>query len=148
VQYRESQSSAVTEEMKNLASIHPLETAVKRRSNFHSLICTGSVERVIQEATLLEKNNQGEEKLKYIMVEHDSIGFTPLHSAVCLLSSDSKTENSALKVTTVLLAAGADVFQVDGFGNTALHWAARSGNSEVIQLLAIHGCTLGKKKRS
>ena len=124
--------------------MHPLETTLQHRSQFHSLICAGllrSASKVIEEMRL-KTGNQSSEKLRDLVIECDSLGFSPLHSAVCLLSSDSGI-NPALEATTLLLLAGAEVSCFDSFGNTALHWAARSGSCEAIQLLAMHGCPLG-----
>ena len=135
----------MAEGIKNMVAIHPLETAVNQRSHLHSLICAGSIRhasKMIDEARTM-CSHECDEKLKDQFLTCDSLGFSPIHSAVCLLGTDSDI-NIALDATSLLLLSGADVSHGDTFGNTALHWAARSGNSEVIQLLAMHGCPLGK----
>jgi ankyrin repeat protein len=139
-----------TEDIKILVAVHPLETTLKHRSQFHSLICSGSLQlanTMIDETRRLSYSDKGSEKLKALVLDCDSLGFSPLHSGVCLLAAESGI-NRALEATTLLLLSGADVSHCDTYGNTALHWAARSGNSAVLQILAMHGCPLGKQKGS
>ena len=134
----------MAEEIKTSAIIHPLETTLSQRSHFHSLICAGSLKsasKMIDEVRVLNGDESSE--LKDLLLEYDSLGFSPLHAAVCLPPVESGI-NPSLEATTLLLLAGANVSQYDSYGNTALHWAARSGSSEIIQLLAMHGCPLGK----
>ena len=72
----------------------------------------------------------------------DSQNFTPLHVAASL---DFAVVGPGIpaEITRMLLAAGADVRCIDKFGNTALHWAARSGNGDVAHLLTLKNCALG-----
>jgi hypothetical protein len=50
-------------------------------------------------------------------------------------------------VVKLLIANGADVNAVNSRNLTALHYAARNGNDEVIQLLVLHGARLDIKDR-
>jgi hypothetical protein len=56
----------------------------------------------------------------------DSIGFTPLHSAVY---------KGNYEAAETLISKGADVNMKDGFGRTPLHWAAYKGQPEMVKLL-------------
>ncbi len=72
----------------------------------------------------------------------DSQSFTPLHLAASLDFANVGSGVPA-EITRMLLSAGADVRCVDKYGNTALHWAARSGNGDVAHLLTLKNCALG-----
>lgn len=64
----------------------------------------------------------------------NSAGLTPLHSAA---SSPRPYDTIRL-----LLEARADLFAVDGFGNSALHLSAKRGDVESARLLASEGSDL------
>ena len=52
-----------------------------------------------------------------------------------------------LDMTELLLQAGANVEQQHFLGTTALHWASRSGNLELIELLLDHGADVNRVGR-
>ena len=53
----------------------------------------------------------------------------PLHSAV----------NSSKQVVELLIANGANINAKDASGRTALHYAAREGHKEIVDLRRKHG---------
>ena len=81
---------------------------------------------------------------KYVLPHslYDSQSFTPLHVAASL---DVAVVGPGVPadITRMLLSAGGDVRCTDKNGNTALHWAARSGNGDVAHLLTLKNCSLG-----
>ncbi len=44
----------------------------------------------------------------------------------------------------MLLGYGIIITSLDSYGNTALHWATRMGNTKVMEMLVIENCPLGK----
>ncbi len=71
----------------------------------------------------------------------DKAGFTPLLAAANL-RPEFFPENAPSELCKLLLGNGAEALTTDQMGCTALHWAAFSGNSDVVRLLATRGCPL------
>lgn len=103
------------------------------RSPLHQAVCDGLMHEVKAMIEMPVKENG-------IVNQADTCGFSPLHSAVSLKTVG--TEFKALEMATLLLSADANVNMLDLNGNTALHWAARSGNSEVVELLIRKNCSI------
>jgi len=65
----------------------------------------------------------------------------PLHSAATLDVSQVG-EGVAATIVQALISSGANVSERDSTGSTALHWAARAGNGDVVHLLTHAHCPL------
>lgn len=79
-----------------------------------------------------------------VINERDDAGFHPLHSiaALGLLEQFGPTCQEALEICKLLIDSGADVMCRDSYGNTPVHWAARSGHCEVLGLLLLKSCPM------
>ena len=63
---------------------------------------------------------------------------TPLHYVCKTNYVDRQTEAAVVRVTEVLLDAGADVTSRDNRGWTPLRWAVRTGHPGLVRLLTTH----------
>ncbi len=121
--------------------IPPLKNSYNRfRSPLHVAICEGSVEntRILIEQQKLSNSNT----VHTYVNTHDEIGFLPLHLAACLSKTDDR--NTSVDMTHLLLLSGAQADCLDSYGNTPLHWAARAGHADVVQVLLLKNCPLGE----
>jgi ankyrin repeat protein len=66
-------------------------------------------------------------------------GSTPLHDAAGQPPGHADSERNYVRCIRFLLQAGADIDQIDGFGNTPLLLAARQGHLLNVQELCLHG---------
>ena len=114
---------------------------LESRSVLHKTVCMGSVGEV---SKVLENLDEAETSKQ--VNQQDANGFFPLHSAaaMCLPEVDSFGFHEASEIVRMLLTAGANVAACDGESNSALHWAARVGNDELIQSLLMNRCPVGK----
>ena len=114
---------------------------LESRSVLHKTVCMGSVGEV---SKVLENLDEAETSKQ--VNQQDANGFFPLHSvaAICLPEVDSFGFHEASEIVRMLLTAGANVAACDGESNSALHWAARVGNDELIQSLLMNRCPVGK----
>ena len=121
--------------------IPPLKHSYNRfRSPLHVAICEGSVENT---RTLIEQHKLSNTNTAHTYVNtHDEIGFLPLHLAACLSKTDDR--NTSVDMTHLLLLSGAQADCLDSYGNTPLHWAARAGHADVVQVLLLKNCPLGE----
>uniref|UniRef100_A0A6S8HTR1 histone deacetylase n=1 Tax=Amphora coffeiformis TaxID=265554 RepID=A0A6S8HTR1_9STRA len=107
------------------------------RSLLHQAICEMDIESL---QTQLSNSS-------YLMAEMDEAGFAPLHTACALRLKHPDHSVAAVELTKLLIQSGADVSVVDRNGNTALHWAARAGDREVVEILLRKSCPLeGRNK--
>jgi len=51
-------------------------------------------------------------------------------------------ENGHIQVARTMLRYGADIHLRDGEGNTNIHWAAYSGNTDILKLLLDRGANI------
>ena len=79
--------------------------------------------------------------MKIALQALDPLGFSPLHAAVTLSHDHGE---ASLNITRMLLGYGIIITSLDSYGNTALHWATRMGNTKVMEMLVIENCPLGK----
>jgi hypothetical protein len=91
-----------------------------------------------------EEDSVAESYLYCLVNEADKYGFTPL-SCAASLQPHKAGHGMALILCKQLLSHGAEVHVVDFSGNSALHWAAYAGNTEVVGLLADRGCPLNNQ---
>lgn len=77
-----------------------------------------------------------------LIIKCDDTRYHALHSAAALGIMHCNC-NEAVEICRKLIEAGADVLVKDKDGNTALHWAARSGHCGVIKLLLNRNCPIG-----
>lgn len=77
----------------------------------------------------------------------DDAGFSPLHTAcaLCLKGNEPVRAAAVNDIVRKLLQAGASVHQTDSNGNTPLHWAARSGDRNILSQLIYKHATLDPK---
>eukprot|EP00548_Thalassiothrix_antarctica_P009026 CAMPEP_0194152770 /NCGR_PEP_ID=MMETSP0152-20130528/53887_1 /TAXON_ID=1049557 /ORGANISM="Thalassiothrix antarctica, Strain L6-D1" /LENGTH=1121 /DNA_ID=CAMNT_0038857549 /DNA_START=103 /DNA_END=3468 /DNA_ORIENTATION=- len=102
------------------------------RSPLHKAICEMDMAAVHQELS----DSIGAASLH----RKDEAGFHPIHSACALSMVDSGNSSIACEITRLLIAAGGDSSVADNNHNTPLHWASRSGDSDVSQLLLMRNC--------
>jgi len=129
-----STASTTTDVEKDHYTRQPTVQTAKR-STLHTMVRKGML---LEVETLLKSINWGKEN---VLLALDSSGFSPLHSAVSL-SGFRGNDSIAILMTRLLICAGASVMSVDTFGNSPLHWAARVGNAQVAEMLAIENCPL------
>ncbi len=110
---------------------HPLDMC-RGRTHLHQLCLKGSVKEIMRYLEKMKKNEDN----KDVNVK-DENKFTPLHSAACLDVS-RVGEGVAANIVKGLISIGASVSEKDATGSTALHWAARAGNGDVVHLLTAH----------
>jgi hypothetical protein len=117
---------------------HPLDPAAGR-SQLHLLCASGSHAAVQELLTSLKTRDPVSASTEVNLA--DFHGFTPLHSASCLDVSHVG-EGVAATICASLVLAGCNVSERDRKGSTALHWAARAGNGDVVHLLTSQHCPL------
>jgi ankyrin repeat protein len=133
----QTKSDQIADELTEILSSH---SGAEKQQNLTELSSDDRGASSIRSRSLLS----GESFEKFIPHSIlDSQCFTPLHLSASL---DFASVGSGVpaEITRMLLSAGADVKCVDKYGNTALHWAARSGNGDVAHLLTLKNCSLGK----
>lgn len=133
---KQNKLDRITDELTEILSAH---SGVEKQQNLAETSSDDRVASSIRSRSLLS----GESFEKFIPHSiPDSQCFTPLHLSASL---DYASVGSGVpaEITRMLLSAGADVRCVDKYGNTALHWAARSGNGDVAHLLTLKNCSLG-----
>ena len=114
------------------------------RSDLHTSVCNGWVEKVNEIIRSLSSAPEKTSTLTDLINAADSNGFTPLHAAVTLINSEKGHENISTTMTRILINAGAAVGCIDNIGNSALHWAARAGSVDTVNVLLLEGCSVGK----
>tara|TARA_B110001452_G_C14972387_1_gene339909 strand:- start:195 stop:512 length:318 start_codon:yes stop_codon:yes gene_type:complete len=67
----------------------------------------------------------------------DEKGYCPIHSACALCLKDPINSTMTSEIVRMLITAGADVSIRDLEGNTSLHWAARAGDKDTVELLLV-----------
>jgi ankyrin repeat protein len=133
---KQNKSDQIADELTEILGCH---SGAEKQQNLTELSSDDRGSSSIRSRSLL--SGESFEKL----IPHsilDSQCFTPLHLSASL---DFASVGSGVpaEITRMLLSAGADVRCVDKYGNTALHWAARSGNGDVAHLLTLKNCSLG-----
>jgi ankyrin repeat protein len=114
------------------------------RSDLHTSVCNGWVEIVNEIIQSLSSTPDKTSTLTDLINATDPNGFTPLHAAVTLISHEKGHENISTTMTKILINAGAVVGCIDNIGNSALHWAARAGSVDTVNVLLLEGCSVGK----
>ena len=112
-----------------LDSLPPLQP-LPSHSALHTAVISSDVHQVSQLLKLIVSTSSSS-------LKPNINSYTPLHSAASL-------KTNSLEITRLILSVGVDVMERDRDGNTALHWAVRSGNSDVAHMLIIRNCVLGK----
>lgn len=118
---------------------------VYSRSPLHVAVCENRLDTV-RELVEQQKAAATPDELREWICHTDDLGFAPLHSAAALLlqptvltSTVETGTATALDMVSLLLQAGADPTQPDRRDNTPLHWAARAGDTAVVDRLILQG---------
>jgi hypothetical protein len=142
---QELQDFQQEEESVNEASVVTPKTTT-HRSSLHAAILHGDIPAVkrllgasicklsfaaVDPSYLLCAENSSTSNIKN---RKDDNGFTALMNAASLTD-----EAVSLELCKLLLGADVELEQVDGYGMSAVHWAATSGNVEVLRLLVKQG---------
>ena len=114
----------------NMVDVLPPLQPQPSHSALHTAVISSDVDQVSQLLKLILSSSSSS-------LKPNLLGYTPLHSATCL-------KRNSLEITKLILSVGAEVMESDNDGNTALHWAVRGGNSDVVHTLIIRNCLLGK----
>ena len=133
----------------SLPEPNPLPLPLRNpRSALQAAVCGGSLPDVTRACAGAARGSPGLHEVN----ERDGAGYHPLHSAAALGmlenggggggSGENGAASSAAGICDTLISGGADVMCRDPNGNTPVHWAARSGSSDLVGLLLSRSCPL------
>jgi ankyrin repeat protein len=116
-----------------------------QRNALHMAVCNGSYEEVTKQLKSLAReetfsSHDSTREIMRALITVDKFGFHPLHAAAVLQGEGGAL---ALKMCRLLISSGAEVTTRDFYGNTAIHWATRVGNVNVMETLVYENCELG-----
>jgi SHAQKYF class myb-like DNA-binding protein len=116
------------------AALHPVcgPSTAYGRTPLHQAVCEMDLDGVRCQLQDMPSQN--------VSVLHglDEAGYSPLHSACALRLSYGQSAIVAPQLVRLLLSAGScDPSRPDIKGNTPLHWAARSGDRDVVEILLL-----------
>ena len=119
-------------------SLHPVcgPGSAFGRSTLHKAVCDMDV------ATLQSQLSLSPDSFD----RRDEKGYCPIHSACALCLKDPINSTMTSEIVRMLITAGADVSIRDLEGNTSLHWAARAGDKDTVELLLVKNNPKGSKK--
>lgn len=112
------------------------------RSKVHQAVC--NIDYKSLDDLLLNKIFQSEKVLN----RQDDGGYRPLHSASAMTLKDPSSASTVGKIISRLLEMGADPSLEDSKGNTALHWAARAGDRNVVRQLLQKSVAVDAKNKN
>jgi SHAQKYF class myb-like DNA-binding protein len=117
-------------------ALHPvcgLGTNIER-TKLHQAICDVDVVSLKTHLGVLANLSDG------VLQRQDENGYCPLHTACAMTMAYPEKAAQVGEMVRMLLGAGADPTRGDNQGNTALHWASRSGDRHVTELLLLKNC--------
>lgn len=112
------------------SQVHPINGPPSSfgRSALHQAVCRG--DRSTLQTILADLSDKKD------LTKIDEAGFAPLHSACAkFLPQIDQPMGQRNDVVRMLLEAGADATVADRNGNTPLHWAARTGDTDAAEEL-------------
>ena len=115
------------------SQVHPINgpTDAFGRGPIHQAVCSGNV---LQLSTLLQAEGAADQ-LRTL----DEAGYSPIHTACAVfLPQINQPMGVRNELTRLLLDAGTDANMGDRRGNTPLHWAARTGDTDSVTELLRH----------
>jgi hypothetical protein len=104
------------------------------RTKLHQSICDVDVVSLKTHLGVLANLSDG------VLQRQDENGYCPLHTACAMTMAYPEKAAQVGEMVRMLLGAGADPTREDNHGNTALHWASRSGDRHVTELLLLKNC--------
>jgi SHAQKYF class myb-like DNA-binding protein len=117
-------------------ALHPvcgLGTNIER-TRLHQAICDVDVVSLKNHLGVLANLSDG------VLQRQDENGYCPLHTACAMTMAYPEKAAQVGEMVRMLLGVGADPTREDNHGNTALHWASRSGDRHVTELLLLKNC--------